>query len=72
MIFSAGDSRMSPTPGLYETPSTSTFDPRTERSASLSACSIFSTQKYGICALTLPASSMNSVARSYSRAFQVR
>ena len=47
-------------------------EPRTGLPASLSARSIFSRQKYGICLLTLPASSMNSVAMSYSRAFQVR
>ena len=47
-------------------------EPRTGFAWSLSARSIFSTQKYGICWLTLPASSMNSVAMSYSRAFQVR
>ncbi len=47
-------------------------EPRTGLPASLSARSIFSTQKYGCDWLTLPASSMNSAEMSYSRAFQLR
>ena len=62
MSFRAGDSRMSPMPGLYATPSTSTFDPLSERSfAWFRACDTSERQKYGISSLTLPASSMNSV-----------
>ncbi len=45
MILSAGDSRRSPTPGLYDTPMISTFAPRTDFEWSLSAPAIFSTQK---------------------------
>ena len=39
---------------------------------SLSAAVILSAQKYGIAWFTSPASSMNSVGMSYSRAFQAR
>ena len=72
MIFSAGDSRRSPTPGLYETPTIATREPRIGLACSLSARPIFSTQKYGIVWLTSPASSMNSVGWSNSRARQAR
>ncbi len=59
-------------PGLYDTPMISTFEPRTAFACSFSAPAIFSTQKYGIAWFTSPASSMNSVGMSNSRARQVR
>ena len=73
MIFSAGDSRRSPTPALYDTPSEQrSREPRTGLRSSFSARSIFSTQNSGMRWLTLPASSMNSIERSNSRAFHAR
>ena len=45
MIFSAGDSRTSPTPGLYDTPTIAIFAPLTAFACSFSARAIFSTQK---------------------------
>ena len=60
--FRAGLSRMSPIPGLYATPSTSTFDPFSERCLPwFSACEISERQCQGMFSFTLPASSMNSV-----------
>ena len=47
-------------------------EPRTGLPASLSMRSTFSAQTTGICWLTLPASSMNSVVSSNSRARQLR
>ena len=72
MIFTAGDSRRSPTPALYETPRIATREPRTGLACSFRLREIFSTQKYGMFWFTSPASSMNSVGVSYSRAFQAR
>ena len=72
MIRSAGDSRRSPTPGLYETPKMPMREPRTDFEWSFSARAIRSTQKYGMRWLTSPASSMNSVCMSNSRARQAR
>ena len=57
---------------LYATPSTSSLAPFRLLPRVLSARWSFSTQKYGMFSLTLPASSMNSVQKSNSRAFQVR
>ena len=72
MILSAGDSRRSPTPGLYDTPTIATREPFTGFTWSFSARPIRSTQKYGMRWLTSPASSMNSVCMSNSRARQAR
>ncbi len=72
MIRSAGDSRRSPTPGLYDTPKMPTREPRTGFEPSLSALAMRSTQKYGMRWFTSPASSMNSVCMSNSRARQAR
>ena len=47
-------------------------EPLTALRSSLSAPAILSAQKYGISALTSPASSMNAVLESYSRAFHER
>ena len=73
MIFSAGDSRTSPMSGLYATPSTRIREPFIAFCAPwLSAWEMSERQKYGISSLTLPASSMNSVWKPYSRAFHVK
>jgi hypothetical protein len=47
-------------------------DPRTALPTSFRARTIFATQKCGCCWLILPASSMNSVGKSYSRALNAR
>ena len=49
-----------------------TREPRTGFECSFSARVSFSTQKYGMRWLTSPASSMNSVGVSYSRARHAR
>ena len=72
MIRSDGLSRVSLTLALYDTPITSTRLPLSAWRRLLSARTTLSTQNSGICELTLPASSMNSVWRSNSRAFHVR
>ncbi len=62
MIFTAGDSRMSPMSGLYATPRTRIFEPFIAFCfAWFSAWETSERQKYGISSFTLPASSMNSV-----------
>ena len=53
MIRSAGDSRRSPTPGLYDTPKIPMREPRTAFAWSFSARAIRSTQKYGIALVDL-------------------
>jgi hypothetical protein len=64
---------MSPMSALYATPSTSTREPLSDFSPPwFSACEISERQKYGMFWFTSPASSMNRVVKSYSRAFQVR
>ena len=72
MIFRAGDSRMSPTPALYETPSNAMREPRTGFAWSFRARATFSAQKRGIAWFTSPASSMKSVGEPNSRARQER
>ena len=61
MILMAGDSRRSPTPGLYDTPMIAIREPRTALEWSLSARAMRSTQNSGMRWLTSPASSTNSV-----------
>ena len=64
---------MSPMSFLYATPSTSTFEAESAFPAEwFSACEISERQWYGMLSLILPASSMNSVEKPNSRAFQVR
>ena len=72
MISSDGLSRMSLTFFLYAMPSTSTLLPFMALRREFSARITFCTQKRGMSELTLPASSMNSVWKSNSRAFHVR